>query len=481
MSASPRAPRVWPLALGVTVASALLLAALALGIVALTLDSDGHLTTEAVTDTLGRSLPWLGGMVGAPALALGALTWWRATRVRASVRRRTEALRALVHGQPAGAMPPSRGPFGELDLALEGVGARIAALEGAGAAHAATVTALIGPLALPAAVRADGDIVTRNDACQRLLLDAVDADRRTLDSALVRALAGSGAVAHPLELSDGRRLEVEAWSLPGGRIVTIVDRAEQARLAAVRRAITGAGARTLRPPLARIAAAAQRMADDQSVDHRADVAEIRAAVRSVDALVDRLLEAGDHAPDGPSAPGSQTRLAAVAFALGARWDERLRQDGLRLEHDLAEGVGEPAVDPDLLHRALDELVANAAAATPRGGTITLRARRSGAGPLALTVADTGAGIPAAQRSTVREPFVRGAVAPARPGAGLGLSVAAALAGRMGGRLTLPDGPGGLVRLELPVLGAEPALDTPAPAPEADRAGDGIGSSPDNER
>ncbi len=72
----------------------------------------------------------------------------------------------------------------------------------------------------------------------------------------------------------------------------------------------------------------------------------------------------------------------------------------------------------------------------------------------------GAGIAPDEVAHVIEPFVRGRSAAALPGAGLGLGVAAALAGRLGGRLTVEPGPGGRAVLDLP------------PSPAATAAGAG---------
>jgi signal transduction histidine kinase len=67
-----------------------------------------------------------------------------------------------------------------------------------------------------------------------------------------------------------------------------------------------------------------------------------------------------------------------------------------------------------------------------------------------------------------ERFARGASAVARPGAGLGLASADALARRMGGRLVLARGPGGRATLELPA-GTPPPAPPEAPAPAVSAA------------
>ena len=68
----------------------------------------------------------------------------------------------------------------------------------------------------------------------------------------------------------------------------------------------------------------------------------------------------------------------------------------------------------------------------------LAARPSGAG-VELEVADTGPGIPPAERERVFEPFHS-----TRPGshAGLGLSISLRIAEEAGGRIAIGDAPGG---------------------------------------
>ena len=59
--------------------------------------------------------------------------------------------------------------------------------------------------------------------------------------------------------------------------------------------------------------------------------------------------------------------------------------------ELDESLGTIAADPDLLHRALSNLVLNAMDAMPNGGTLTLRTRRDD-GKVMIEVADTGSGL-----------------------------------------------------------------------------------------
>lgn len=109
---------------------------------------------------------------------------------------------------------------------------------------------------------------------------------------------------------------------------------------------------------------------------------------------------------------------------------------------------------ELLGQAMANLLDNAlkygAAHDGSSQTITVSAQRVD-GEVQIVVADRGPGIPEAERHHVLERFVRLESARSRPGFGLGLSLAAAVARLHEGRLILEDnGPGLRVVLLLPL-------------------------------
>jgi signal transduction histidine kinase len=101
-------------------------------------------------------------------------------------------------------------------------------------------------------------------------------------------------------------------------------------------------------------------------------------------------------------------------------------------------------DPDLLAQAISNLVDNAVKFSPPGGKVTLGLARGDAGAVAIRVADTGPGIPDAEKAQVVRRFYRGDAGKGEAGVGLGLSVVAAIARLHGGRLEFADGNPGLV-------------------------------------
>jgi len=95
-------------------------------------------------------------------------------------------------------------------------------------------------------------------------------------------------------------------------------------------------------------------------------------------------------------------------------------------------------DRDLLFQAIANLADNAIKYSPPDGTVTLHAAGR-----AVTVSDTGPGIPEEAREEVFRRFHRLEAARSTPGSGLGLSLVEAVAHLHGGRVRLEDNRPGL--------------------------------------
>jgi signal transduction histidine kinase len=106
-------------------------------------------------------------------------------------------------------------------------------------------------------------------------------------------------------------------------------------------------------------------------------------------------------------------------------------------------------DKRLTKQILINLLSNAIKFTPRGGTITVDARRRGDG-LEITVTDTGIGMSEAQLHKAFSAYgqIDSKVAQAQQGTGLGLPISQALARLQGGDLIAESAPGHGTRMKL---------------------------------
>lgn len=120
-------------------------------------------------------------------------------------------------------------------------------------------------------------------------------------------------------------------------------------------------------------------------------------------------------------------------------------------------------DRELLAQALTNLLDNAVKYTPTGGRIAVTLDRTE--DLArIRVADTGPGVPAADRERVLQRFTRLDQARSQPGNGLGLALVNAVTTQHHGRLSLGDNsPGLVVTIEIPALLSTAPRALPAPA------------------
>jgi two-component system sensor histidine kinase KdpD len=120
-------------------------------------------------------------------------------------------------------------------------------------------------------------------------------------------------------------------------------------------------------------------------------------------------------------------------------------------------------DPALLEQVMVNLLENAVKYGAKTGEVTLSARRSGP-EIAISVSDTGPGIPAEELPHIFNSFYRARREDRTvPGTGLGLAIARGLTEAMGGTIEAvspgiqppganaraSDGPGATVTLRLP--------------------------------
>jgi signal transduction histidine kinase len=201
----------------------------------------------------------------------------------------------------------------------------------------------------------------------------------------------------------------------------------------------------LRSPLARLRIAlalAERAGDDERARLWPRLAQ---ECDRLEALISEILELAR--VDAESSQRQVVDLAPLLEKL--REDARLLapQQDIRLE--MTPGL-QLSGWPQLLERALDNLLRNALRFNPPAQPLEISARRSGE-RLLLEVRDHGPGVAAEHLAHLGEPFFR-APGQSSAGHGLGLAIARRAAQRHGGQLLLANHPDGgfVARLELPL-------------------------------
>lgn len=109
---------------------------------------------------------------------------------------------------------------------------------------------------------------------------------------------------------------------------------------------------------------------------------------------------------------------------------------VRIETALAPGLPAIPADPDLLARALGNLVANALEAMPEGGALRVRTAAAD-GTVRIDVEDDGPGITEEQRTRLFVPYFT----TKKGGTGLGLAIVQGIVSDHGGRVEVKSAPG----------------------------------------
>jgi signal transduction histidine kinase len=116
--------------------------------------------------------------------------------------------------------------------------------------------------------------------------------------------------------------------------------------------------------------------------------------------------------------------------------QREGQSPIECKLELAEAMQPIAADPELLHRALSNLVLNAMDAMPQGGTLTLRTRQD-KDRACLEVSDNGAGLTPEECARLFTPYYTTKA----HGTGLGLAIVQSIVSDHGGRISVHSEPG----------------------------------------
>ena len=243
--------------------------------------------------------------------------------------------------------------------------------------------------------------------------------------------------ADSLAAAAGRRAapgDPAVWSAELNNLLGRLGRALESQ-----RKFVADAAHELRTPLAAVQIQAQLLERAPGGEERQlALQRIRVGIDRASHLVRQLLTLARLAPEAAPVPAAVVDLGALAREVVAESAPLALRAGidLGLTECTAAAVGG---DGESLRVMLGNLVDNALRYTPRGGRVDV-AVHSG-NDVVVTVADTGPGIPAAERERVFDRFYR-RLGSGVEGSGLGLAIVREVVVRHGGSVTLGEAAGG---------------------------------------
>jgi two-component system phosphate regulon sensor histidine kinase PhoR len=293
---------------------------------------------------------------------------------------------------------------------------------------------------------------------------ALEATRRTeIADALARAAQSSGALAVEIALGESRVLEMHARRFPErgelqGVVAVFHDVSEIRRLESHRRDFVANVSHELRTPLASIQGFVETLHDD-SLEPAQRKQYLDVVARNADrlrALIEDLLELSRI--EGRTQPLALEPVDAAAIASSLLRDMRPRVEARGLSFSTSGAAPAALADARALEQVLQNLLDNALKYTEPGGQIAVRVAGTN-GRVRIEVADSGIGIPDADRTRVFERFYRVDKARSRDlgGTGLGLAIVKHLVQAMDGEVFLEsrEGEGTSVAVVLPAAPSPP--------------------------
>jgi signal transduction histidine kinase len=272
--------------------------------------------------------------------------------------------------------------------------------------------------------------------------------------AIREALGAVGEGEREAHVEAGAAAELSELAQAVTRMVELLREEERRRdvADAARRNLAVSISHDLRTPLASLrlmlAAIEDGVVDDDTRDRY--LATMHTHVSALGSLVDDLFELSRLDAGDLDWSIRQVELAELVDEAVTAMRAGAEAKGVAVAAEL-QSLPRPArADPERLQRVLFNLIENAIRHTPADGSVTVRAEPAGDW-VEIEVADTGSGIPMAERERLFEPFVRGAGnGEGDAGAGLGLALSRAIVEAHGGQIWLADSDTGTrVRFAIP--------------------------------
>jgi signal transduction histidine kinase len=203
----------------------------------------------------------------------------------------------------------------------------------------------------------------------------------------------------------------------------------------------------LRTPLSIIRGQAEGIADGLYPADAAHLAPIVEATQTLARLVDDLRTLALAETGHLQLQREPVDIATLINDTIASFESQAQTKGVSLAADIAGDLPTVSADAVRIRGVIANLLANAIAHTPAGGSVRVNASRADGG-VAVSVTDTGEGIPADLLPRIFDRFVK---TPGSSGSGLGLAIARDLVTAHGGTIKAEStvGSGTTVRFTLP--------------------------------
>ena len=390
--------------------------------------------------------------------------------------RRVQAITAVAQRYSAGDLTRPSRDYGSdelgtvarmLDTSVQDLGRRLEDL----ARDRAHMEAILGGMVEGVLVLdRQGRVQLVNRAAQEMLAVTASAvGRRYLEvirhpdisSQLTAALRGANVEPHELPLGRDMTRIFVARAAPvsaaggGGAILVLHDITDLKRADQIRRDFVANVSHELRTPLTAIRGYVEALLDDPSDPEQTQkFLEIVARHSArMDRLVNdllRLARLDAHQETLDIAPCALEQIfSSIVSDLGLAIEAKQQQVTTRV----APEASTISADPAKLHDIVRNLVENAVNYSPDRADIRVEALKRPEGHVAITVTDSGPGIPPSDLGRVFERFYRVDKARARPGGmGLGLAIVRHLVELHGGRATAENRPEGGARFTVTLPG-----------------------------
>jgi PAS domain S-box-containing protein len=321
------------------------------------------------------------------------------------------------------------------------------------------------------AVDRDGRVVLWNAAAEQVTgVPEEEAIGRTTMQVLQRELeSGDDAAYTGQRLVSIQRGAEEVWlslseavmrdplGAVAGRIFAFRDISADRMVEQVKSDFVAAVSHELRTPLTSIYGFAETLLRQDipfgEEDRRTFLRYIASESERLTEIVDQLLNVARLDAGDLQVELGRIDVGSVVSEVVETVEDSESLNGHRFEIDLPDEPLAAEADPEKVRQVFNILVENALRYSPRGGKVTVGARRN-ADRVEVRVVDEGMGIPASEREWIFRKFYR-AESAARDGAagtGLGLFIAKELVNAMGGRIWVDstEGEGSSFAFELPV-------------------------------